>query len=58
MKTLLAEERGKAYEQETGKRLATHADMENVLKELQAVTERGVIHGKIDASLEGARLQP
>jgi hypothetical protein len=38
IKTLLAEERGKAYEQEKGKRLATHEDIQNVLAEVRSVT--------------------
>lgn len=49
---LLAQERGKSYEQEKGKRLATHEDIENVLKEVQAVTrETETIKAQIGSDL-------
>jgi hypothetical protein len=52
IKSLLAQERGKAYEQEKGKRLATHEDIENVLKQVQAVTrETETIKAQIGSDL-------
>jgi hypothetical protein len=40
IKTLLAEEREKAYAQERGKRLATTDDIDKILKEVEAVTHK------------------
>jgi hypothetical protein len=52
IKFLLAQERGKAYEQEKGKRLATHEDIQNVLKEVKAVTrETETIKAQISSDL-------
>ena len=49
---ILEEERGKAYEQERGKQLATHEDIENVLRELNAVTrETETIRAQISGDL-------
>jgi len=36
----VAQERANAYEQEKGRRVATHEDIENVLNEVHAVTEK------------------
>jgi hypothetical protein len=52
IRTLLAEERGKAYEQEAGKRAATHDDIENVLRERGAVKrETETIKAQIGSDL-------
>lgn len=51
-RTLLATEFAKAFEQEAGKRLATHADIEKVLNEVKAVTrETETIRAQIGGDL-------
>ena len=50
--SLLKQEFAKAFEQETGKRLATHQDIENVLHEVRAVTrETELVKAKIGRDL-------
>jgi hypothetical protein len=49
---ILEEERDKAYQQEAGKRLATHEDIESVLKEIRLVTrETETIKAQIGSDL-------
>lgn len=49
---LLAKERGQAYEQEMGKRLATHEDVDNVRSDLRTLTlETETIKAQIGSDL-------